>query len=147
MRSAVLAAAILGAAAVSAAAAAASPGPTASAPVRPIEAPADRAYPGEIRLVVDAADVIRRIIHVHETISGIGADTVLLYPKWIPGEHAPEGPIDRLAGLRITANGTPVAWMRDPVEVYALRVHAPRGAPVLTLDFDYLSPTSSAAGD
>jgi predicted metalloprotease with PDZ domain len=123
-----------------------SPGPRASSPIVPIAAPKDRAYPGEIRLAVDASDFGRRILRVHETVSGIGSDTVLLYPKWLPGTHAPEGPIDRIANLRISANGARVAWTRDPVDVYAFRVHAGAGIKSLDIDFDYLSPTSPEVG-
>ncbi|MGH8138923.1 MAG: M61 family metallopeptidase [Steroidobacteraceae bacterium] len=124
----------------------ASPGPSSSWPINAIPAPQDRAYPGAIHLTVDASDVGRRIIRVHESVSGIGPDTVLLYPKWLPGTHAPEGTIDRLAGLRITAGGAPVAWTRDPVEVFAFRVHAGPGVKSIDVDFDYLSPTSGKVG-
>ncbi len=124
----------------------ASPGPSVVAPSRPIPAPKDKPYPGEIRLAVDAVDVDRRLVHVHETLSGVGPDTVLLYPQWLPGTHAPEGPIDRLAGIRISAAGRPVAWKRDTVDVYALRVSAPAGVKSLDIDFDYLSPTSPKVG-
>jgi predicted metalloprotease with PDZ domain len=124
----------------------ASPGPSAIAPAAPVAAPKDRPYSGEIRLAVDATDIERRIVHVHETLTGIGADTVLLYPKWLPGTHAPEGPIDRLAGIKMTMNGAPVPWTRDPVDVYAFRVHAAAGVKSLDIDFDYLSPTSPKVG-
>ena len=127
-------------------AAQASPGPSPIAPAAPIAAPKDRAYAGEIRLSVDASDLERRIVHVHETLSGVGADTVLLYPKWLPGTHAPEGTIDRLAGIRITANGAPVSWSRDPVDVFAFHVHPGSGVRSIDVDFDYLSPTSPKVG-
>ncbi len=128
-------------------AALASPGPSGIAPITPIEAPRDRPYPGEIDLSVDATDVLRRVYHVHETLSGVGPDTVLLYPQWLPGTHAPEGTIDRLGGLRVSAGGAAVSWVRDPVNVWALRVHAPRGTHTLQIDFDYLSPTTDDVGD
>jgi predicted metalloprotease with PDZ domain len=131
---------------VSAGAAQASPGPTPIAPGASIAAPKDRAYAGEIRLKIDASDLERRIVHVHETLSGVGPDTVLLYPKWLPGTHAPEGTIDRLAGIRITANGAPVSWSRDPVDVYAFHVHPGSGVKSIDIDFDYLSPTSPKVG-
>jgi predicted metalloprotease with PDZ domain len=79
-------------------------------------------------------------------VSGIGAETVLLYPKWLPGTHAPEGPIDRIAGLRITANGAQISWTRDPVDVYAFRVHTGPGIKSIDIDFEYLSPTSPKVG-
>ena len=124
-----------------------SSGPRVVAPIPPIAAPSDRAYPGEIQLSVDATDVVRRIVRVHETISGIAGETVLLYPKWLPGTHSPEGPIERVAGLRVTAQGASVAWTRDPVDVYAFRVHAAPGIKTIELDFQYLSPPNDAAGD
>src|SRR3984885_9617674 len=121
-------------------------GPAAIAPITPIVAPKDRAYAGEIQLAVDATDTGRRIVHVHETLSGIGPDAVLLYPKWLPGTHAPEGPIDRLGGIRITANGAPVAWKRYPVDVFAFRLNLKPGTRAIDIDFDYLSPTSGKVG-
>ena len=125
----------------------ASPGPNAVTAVASIAAPADRAYPGEIQLSVDATDVTRRIFRVHETISGIAGETVLLYPKWLPGTHAPDGPIESVAGLRITAQGLSVAWTRDPVDIYAFRVHAGPGIKAIELDFQYLSPPNDTVGD
>jgi predicted metalloprotease with PDZ domain len=127
--------------------AAGSAGPGAAAAFVPVAAPLDRPYPGAIELRVDASDVSRRIVHVHESISGIRPDSVLLYPKWLPGTHSPEGPIDRLAGLRIAAGGTPISWTRDPVDVFAFRLHGPASLRSVDIDFDYLSPTSSQVGD
>jgi predicted metalloprotease with PDZ domain len=124
-----------------------SPGPSVVAPIAPIAVPKDKPYPGEIQLSVDASDTTRRIVRVHESISGISGETVLLYPKWLPGTHSPEGPIDKLAGLKITSQGASVAWTRDPVDVYAFRVHAGSGAKSLDIDFDYLSPPNEAVGD
>jgi len=111
-----------------------------------IAAPKDRPYPGEIRVAVDASDLDRRIVHIHESLSGITPATVLLYPKWLPGSHAPEGPIDRLAGMNITAHGVPISWHRDPVDVYAFRLDASAGVKSIDIDFDYLSPTSPKVG-
>jgi predicted metalloprotease with PDZ domain len=129
-----------------AAMASASPGPGVPAAVPPIPPPRDRPYPGEMHVMVDASDIGRRIVHVHESITGIGSDTVLLYPKWVPGNHAPTGRIDRLAGIRVTAAGVPVPWTRDPVDVFAFRLHARPGVTAIEVDFDYLSPTTRKVG-
>jgi len=123
-----------------------SPGPSVMAPTTPIKPPVDRAYPGEIRLDVDASDVGRRVVHVRESLSGIGPDTVLLYPKWLPGAHAPEGTIDRLAGLQISAGGRRVSWTRDPADVWAFRIHPPSGTRQVDIEFTYLAPTSPKVG-
>lgn len=124
----------------------ASPGPTPAAAAAPIAAPKDAAYPGEIRMTVDATDVERHIVRVHESISGFKGDGVLLYPQWLPGDHSPTGAIERLAGLKITAGGASIAWTRDTVEMYAFHLHAPPGTGAIDVEFDYLSPTSSNTG-
>jgi len=126
--------------------ASASPGPAVMAPNTPIPAPKDRPYAGDIHLAVDATDLERRIVHVHEVLSGVTADTILLYPKWLPGDHAPSGPISRFAGLKITSGGAPVSWTRDPVDIYAFRLHPGAAARSVDIEFDYLSPTSAKVG-
>jgi len=144
MKSALIGIAML--AAVPGFAAAPAAGPTVTAPIIAIEAPRDRAFPGVMQLSIDATDTGRRVIQVHESLSGIDPDTVLLYPKWLPGTHAPEGTIDRLADLRISANGQRVPWTRDPADVFAFRLHAKPGTRSIDIDFTYLSPTSTRAG-
>ena len=123
-----------------------SPGPSVIAPITPIKPPVDRPYPGQIHLAVDASDVSRNVIHVRESLSGVGPNTVLLYPQWLPGTHAPEGTIDRLAGLQITAGGRKVSWTRDPADVWAFRIHPPSGTRQVEIDFTYLAPTSPKVG-
>ena len=100
----------------------------------------DVAYPGSLTLKVDLADLDRRIFNVHESIPVKPGPLTLLYPEWLPGNHAPRGPIDGLAGLIITAGGHPVEWVRDPVNVYAFHVQVPAGASRLDLEFDFASP-------
>lgn len=102
---------------------------------------------GTIQLDVDATDTVRRIMKVTETIpvAGEGPLTLLL-PEWLPGSHAPRGTIDKLAGLAVTAGGTPVAWHRDPLNVYAFHVAVPPGASSITVSFQYLTPNDSAQG-
>lgn len=111
-----------------------------------IATPKDRPYPGELRVAVDLSDLDRRIVHVQETLSGVDRNTVLLYPKWLPGSHAPQGPIDRLAGLTISAKGAAVTWTRDPLDVFAFHVHVPAGVSSIDIGYEYLSPTSAKVG-
>ena len=69
-------------------------------------APRDIAYPGTLRLDIDASDTSRGIYRVVETIPVAGPGPLtLLYPQWLPGNHGPSGPINSLAGIRITAGG------------------------------------------
>src|SRR5690606_18523739 len=83
-----------------------SPGPQPLPLPQPIPAPRDVAYPGVMRLEVDATDTARRIFRVRQTIPLAAAGrTTLLYPAWLPGNHAPRGPLDKLSGLVIRAGG------------------------------------------
>ena len=65
---------------------------------------------------------------------------------WLPGNHSPTGPIDKLAGLTFTVNGAPVSWRRDPVDVYAFHLDAPPGASSLDVSFQFLSAVSGREG-
>ena len=98
------------------------------------------AYPGNLTLKVDLTDLDRRVIGVQESIPVRPGPLTLLYPEWLPGNHAPRGPIDGLAGLVITAGGHPVEWTRDAVNVYAFHVQVPAGANRLELEFEFASP-------
>jgi predicted metalloprotease with PDZ domain len=121
--------------------------PPAIAKVDAIPGPRDVPYPGTIKLTVDATDVTRAIFKVHETVpvSGPG-DVVLLYPKWLPGNHSPSGQINKVAGFRATANGRELNWVRDTLDVYAFHVAVPQGVNAINVDFQYVSPTGENQG-
>jgi predicted metalloprotease with PDZ domain len=67
----------------------------------------------------------------------------LYYPKWIQGEHAPNGPINDLAGIKLRAGGKPLTWRRDDVDLYAFHCIVPDGADTVEARLDYLAPASS----
>ena len=91
-----------------------------------------------IRLFVDAYHAPQKILHSHMQIPVKPGPTVLYYPKWIPGEHMPDGPIINVAGLKLEAGGKELAWRRDLVDMFALHVDIPTGANLLEADFDFL---------
>jgi len=124
-----------------------SPGPQPLAPQPPIAPARDAAYPGVIQLDVDATDLDRRILKVRETIPvAAGAPVTLLFPKWLPGHHSPNGPLNDFAGLVVRAGGQVVPWRRDPVEVFAFHVDPPAGTTSLEVEFQFLSPTARDQG-
>ncbi len=117
------------------------PAPVTSATLPALGEPQDRPFPGLITLTVDATDLDHHAFHVAESIPVRGAgDLVLLLPKWLPGNHAPTGPVGGLAGLSFRADGRPLAWTRDPVETYAFHVAAPSGASMVEVNFDLVTP-------
>jgi len=111
-----------------------------------VPAPADTPYPGTLKLHVDATDLDHRIFRVHEEIPASPGALTLLYPQWLPGNHAPRGPIDKFAGLVLRANGKVLAWRRDPENVYAFHVDVPEGASAIEAEFQYLSPLDPGEG-
>ncbi len=113
----------------------------------PIPAPRDIAYPGTVTIDVDARDTARAIFRVRQTVPVAGPGPLtLLYPEWLPGNHAPRGPISSIAGLKVTGNGRPIAWMRDPADVYAFHIDVPAGVREVQVEFQHLSPTEPNQG-
>ena len=98
-----------------------------------------------IQLFVDETDAPRKILHAQLSIPVSPGPLTLLYPKWIPGEHSPSGPIDNFAGLVITANGQALPWTRDDVNMFAFHLTVPGGATTLDVKCDFLA-TAAAAG-
>ncbi len=101
--------------------------------------------PRPIHLTVDVTDAPRKILHARLTIPVKPGPLTLLYPKWIPGEHGPTGPIDDLAGIVITANGQQLSWVRDDVNMFAFHVTVPGGVSTLEVKLDFLA-TAAASG-
>ena len=113
----------------------------------PIPAPRDAPYPGVITLEMDATDIDRRIISVRQTIPVTGAGPlVLLYPQWIPGNHAPVGPVDDIGDLQITANGQQLPWVRNTANTNAFQVEVPAGVSTVDVSFKWLTPIEGAQG-
>ena len=101
---------------------------------------------GPVELDVDASEVDRRIIHAHLVIPAKPGSLTLVYPKWIPGEHGPTGPITDLAGLKVTAGGREIAWNRDETDMYAIACQVPAGADAVEVSLDFLSAPPAAQG-
>lgn len=118
-----------------------------AAAVAPIPASQDVAYPGTLRVFVDATDTQQRVMRVRQIVPVSKAgDLVLVMPRWLPGKHAPRPQTDKIANIRFSAGGKPLAWLRDPVEVTAFHVAVPDGVSEVTAEFDFLTPMTTAAG-
>jgi predicted metalloprotease with PDZ domain len=90
-------------------------------------------------LEVDASDAPRGIQRAHLVMPAKPGNLTLLYPKWLHGEHAPNGPIGGLSGLKFTSGGTALTWRRDDVDMFAFHVTVPAGANSLEASFEVLS--------
>lgn len=94
-----------------------------------------------ISLTVDATKVPEQLVRTHEVIPVKPGPVTLYYPKWIPGEHSPDGPISNVTGLKFIANGKTVPWRRDLLDVFTFHVDVPAGADRLDVNFDYIEPS------
>ena len=93
-----------------------------------------------ISLAVDASEAPRKIFHAQLKIPASPGTLTLYYPKWIPGEHGPTGPIQDLAGLKFTANGQTLKWRRDLLDGWTIHVEVPAGASSVDASLDFISP-------
>ncbi|MGB6483811.1 MAG: hypothetical protein WBE86_10035 [Candidatus Acidiferrales bacterium] len=103
-------------------------------------APAAFAQSGEIQLTVDATQVPLGLVKTHMVMPVQPGPLTLYYPKWIPGEHGPDGPISNVTGLYFHADGKLIPWQRDKLDVFTFHVDVPEGVTHLDVDFDYLEP-------
>jgi len=99
-----------------------------------------------ISLSVDASAAPRKLIHAQLRIPASPGTLTLYYPKWIPGEHGPTGPVQDLTGLKFTANGKTLKWRRDLLDGWTFHVEVPAGANEVTADLDYASPATLQEG-
>ena len=96
-----------------------------------------------VTIALDATEAPRKIFHARMTIPTTGGALTLYYPKWIPGEHGPTGPIQDLAGLKFTANGQILKWRRDLLDGWTIHVDVPTGAASVDASLDFLSPAGA----
>jgi predicted metalloprotease with PDZ domain len=96
-----------------------------------------------ITIALDATEAPRKIFHARMTIPTTGGPLTLYYPKWIPGEHGPTGPIQDLAGLKFTANGQILKWRRDRLDGWTIHVDVPAGAASVDASLDFISPAGA----
>ncbi len=99
-----------------------------------------------VTVVLDATEAPRKILHAKLTIPAKAGSLTLYYPKWIPGEHEPSGPIANLTGLHFQANGQELTWRRDLLDAWTFHVDVPTGATSVDAALDYLYPAVLEAG-
>ncbi len=99
-----------------------------------------------VTMEVDASDAPRKIFHATLKIPASAGDLTLYYAKWIPGEHAPDGPVVDLAGLKFSADGKTLKWRRDLLDGFTLHVEVPAGTNEVNAELDFLSPATFEGG-
>lgn len=108
------------------------------------KAPTSRKPAPTITVAVDATQAPRKIFHSRMSIPVTSGSLTLYYPKWIPGEHGPTGPIQDLTGLKFTANGKELNWRRDLLDGWTFHVDVPAGVTSIEAVLDFVSPAGVA---
>jgi predicted metalloprotease with PDZ domain len=99
-----------------------------------------------VTIFLDATSAPRKIFHAKLKIPATAGDLTLYYPKWIPGEHAPDGPVIDLAGLKFSASGKTLKWRRDLLDGFTIHVEVPAGETEVNAELDFLSPATLEDG-
>lgn len=89
-------------------------------------------------IVLDARKAPEGIAYSHMTIPVQPGPFTIDYPEWIPGEHSPDGPLNDISELRVSANGKPIEWHRDQVDMYAFHITVPQGVSTIDVNFTVL---------
>jgi predicted metalloprotease with PDZ domain len=104
------------------------------------------AAPPRITIAVDATQAPRKIFFAQLTIPAAPGILTLYYPKWIPGEHSPSGPVLDSAGLKFTANGQILKWRRSLDDGWTINVEVPPGVNEVHASLDFVSETEADQG-
>jgi predicted metalloprotease with PDZ domain len=94
---------------------------------------------GPVALTVELPNPEQQILYVHEAMPVRPGPLTLYYPKYIPGDHAPDGPIDAVMGLEITAAGKRIAWLRDEVDMFTFHLTVPADVNRIDIEFQFPS--------
>lgn len=100
-----------------------------------LQARCEQASP--IRIELDATQAESGLLHSHMTIPATAGTLTLAYPKWIPGEHAPGGPLSQVIRLSFSANGKPLTWTRDDLDIFVFHVEVPSDVTQIQADLDF----------
>ena len=107
---------------------------------QPQPAVSDKPYPGVMTLQVDTTDLDHKVFRTTQTLPVRPGRLRLYYPRWLPGTHAPLGPISRLTGLLMHGNGQRLEWKRDTLDEHAFLVDVPAGVDSLKIELQFVSP-------
>jgi predicted metalloprotease with PDZ domain len=89
-----------------------------------------------IQITADLSDAPRKLYHAEIDLPVAAGPLTVTTPKWIPGHHRPIGPVDEITGVVFTANGQPIPWRRDDVDLYQFHLVVPDGVSTIHAHLD-----------
>ena len=94
--------------------------------------------PGPISISVDATQVVQKVLHAELSIPTRPGPLTLYYPKWMPADHSPDGPIWNVVGLKFSGGGKSIPWSQDPVDMYTFHLEVAPGVNSVNAKLDFL---------
>ena len=92
-----------------------------------------------IQVTANLTDAPRKLFHSDSDIPVKTGPLTLITPQWIPGDHRPTGPVSDIVGVVFTANGKPLKWRRDDVNIYEFHIDVPDGVTTLHAHLDCIT--------
>ncbi len=93
-----------------------------------------------IQITADLSEAPRRLYHAEIELPVKPGPVSLITPQWIPGNHAPTGPVAHITGIVFYANGQKLAWRRDDVNLYEYHLTVPAGVTSVHAHLDAIVP-------
>ena len=92
-----------------------------------------------IQITADLTEGARHLYHAEIDFPVKSGKASFITPKWIPGTHAPGGPLADITGVVFTANNVKLQWRRDDVDLYRFHVQFPRGTTSIHAHLDCIA--------
>ncbi len=92
-----------------------------------------------IQITADLTEGARHLYHAEIDFPVKPGPAAFITPRWIPGTHAPGGPLADITGVVFTANGKVIPWRRDDVELAEFHVTVPAGVSTLHVHLDSIT--------
>ena len=89
-----------------------------------------------IQITADLTEGVRHLFHAEIDIPVTAGTANFITPRWIPGTHAPGGPLADITGVVFTANGQTLKWRRDDVQLAEFHVTVPKGVTSVHVHLD-----------
>ncbi len=89
-----------------------------------------------IQITADLTEGVRHLYHAEIDIPVEPGTANFITPRWIPGTHAPGGPLADITGVVFTGNGQVLKWRRDDVQLAEFHVTVPKGVTSVHVHLD-----------
>ena len=89
-----------------------------------------------IQITADLTEGVRHLYHAEIDLPVSPGTVDFITPRWIPGTHAPGGPLADIVGVIFTGNGQVLKWRRDDVQLAEFHVTVPKGVSSVHVHLD-----------